>query len=196
MEFVEPLRSLNAIDRMKRVLKSRSLRDYTLFVLGIYTGLRISDILLLRVHDVADRAGKKLVVKDRIALREKKTKKAKIIVLNKDAKSALRVYLAATTPKDEDPLFVSAKRAPDNSLRPIGRWQAYKVLNRAAREAGIRDRIGTHTLRKTFGYWNYRKGFDIVLLQKIFNHSSPAVTLHYIGFTQDEIDAAYTNLRY
>jgi integrase len=196
MEFVEPLRSLNAIDRMKKALKARSLRDYTLFIMGIYTGLRISDLLLLRVQDVADRAGKKLVVRDRIALREKKTKKAKIIVLNKDAKSALRVYLAAVNPKDGDPLFVSAKRDAENALRPIGRWQAYKVLNRAAREAGIRDRIGTHTLRKTFGYWNYRKGFDIVLLQKIFNHSSPAVTLHYIGFTQDEIDAAYTNLRY
>lgn len=196
MEFVEPLRSLAAIDRMKKALKARSLRDYTLFIMGIYTGLRISDLLLLKVQDVADRAGKKLVVRDRIALREKKTKKAKIIVLNKDAKSALRVYLAAVNPKDEDPLFVSSRRTDEGKPRAIGRWQAYKVLNRAAREAGIRDRIGTHTLRKTFGYWNYRKGFDIVLLQKIFNHSSPAVTLHYIGFTQDEIDAAYTNLRY
>jgi integrase len=198
MEFVEPLRSLAAIDRVKKVLKARSIRDYTLFMLGIYTGLRISDLLKLTVADVTDREGRqgqRLVVKERIALREKKTKKAKVILLNKDARSALRVYLATWNPKD-DPLFMSSRRTDEGKPRPIGRWQAYQVLNRAAREAGIRDRIGTHTLRKTFGYHNYRRGFDIVKLQQIFNHSSPAITLHYIGFTQDEIDEAYTKIRY
>jgi integrase len=201
MEFVEPLRSLAAIDRMKKVLKGRSVRDYTLFMLGIYTGLRISDLLKLTVADVTEREGRngqRLMVRERIGLREKKTKKAKIIVLNKDARSALRVYLATWNPepKDEDPLFMSSRRTDEGKPRPIGRWQAYQVLNRAAREAGIKDRIGTHTLRKTFGYHNYRRGFDIVKLQQIFNHSSPAITLHYIGFTQDEIDEAYTKIRY
>ena len=53
--------------------------------------------------------------------------------------------------------------------------------------------IGAHTLRKTFGYHHYKKYNDIVLLQKIFNHSSPSVTLRYIGIEQDTIDESYMN---
>jgi integrase len=196
VEFVQPLRSLASINRMKQVLREHSLRDYTLFVLGIHTGLRISDLLSLKVKDIADWDGKRIVIHDRLALREKKTGKAKIILVNKNAKSALRSYLNAMDLKDTDPVFLSKKRDPDNRARSIGRWQAHHILNRAAREAGISDRIGTHTLRKTFGYHHYRKGFDITKLQQIFNHSSPAVTLAYIGFTQDEIDEAYVNSPY
>ncbi len=196
MEFVQPLRSRADITRVKEVLKGRNLRDYTLFVLGIYTGLRISDLLKLRVQDVAKAEGKKLVIRESLSLREMKTGKAKIIVLNKTARSALKQMLRLGHLALEDPLFVSRKKGEDGKRRPIGRRQAYRFLSRAAREAGITERIGTHTLRKTFGYHNYRKGFDITKLQQIFNHASPAVTLAYIGFTQDEIDEAYMNLDY
>ncbi|BDC55819.1 hypothetical protein TM2_24880 [Bacillus altitudinis] len=50
------------------------------------------------------------------------------------------------------------------------------------------DSIGTHTLRKIFGYWHYKKFKDVALLQEIFNHSSPDVTLRYIGITQETMD--------
>jgi len=196
VEFVQPLRSRADIARVKEVLKGKNLRDYVLFVLGIYTGLRISDLLKLRVKDVATREGKKLLVRESLSLREMKTGKAKIIVLNKVARSALKQLLRAGGPDLEAPLFVSRKRGGEGRLQAIQRGQAYHILNRAAREAGITERIGTHTLRKTFGYHNYRKGFDITKLQQIFNHSSPAVTLAYIGFTQDEIDEAYVKLDY
>jgi len=52
------------------------------------------------------------------------------------------------------------------------------------------DSIGTHTLRKTFGYHFYQKYKDIALLQELFNHSAPSVTLRYIGINQDMIDVA------
>jgi len=196
MEFVQPLRSRADIARVKEVLKSRNLRDYTLFVLGIYTGLRISDLLKLKVKDVAREEKKKLVIRESLSLREMKTGKAKIIVLNKTARSALKQLLRRASPDFDDPLFISRKKDREGKLKAIQRCQAYLILNRAAREAGITERIGTHTLRKTFGYHNYRKGFDITKLQQIFNHASPAVTLAYIGFTQDEIDEAYINLDY
>lgn len=64
---------------------------------------------------------------------------------------------------------------------------AYKILKKAANEIGLVD-IGTHTMRKTFGYHFYQKTKDIVLLQKIFNHSSPDVTKRYIGMDQDMMD--------
>jgi integrase len=68
---------------------------------------------------------------------------------------------------DEEYLFKSLC-----SPIPIKRIQAYKILNRAAKKIGISE-IGTHTLRKTFGNHFYQRTKDVVLLQKIFNHSSP-----------------------
>ena len=59
---------------------------------------------------------------------------------------------------------------------------------------GVADPIGTHTLRKTFGYHAYQQGTDVTLLQKVFNHSAPSITLRYIGITQDDIDNVYLNL--
>ena len=44
-------------------------------------------------------------------------------------------------------------------------------------------------LRKTFGYHFYQEKKDIALLQTIFNHSTPTVTLRYIGINQDMIDS-------
>lgn len=57
----------------------------------------------------------------------------------------------------------------------------------------MEEKIGTHTLRKTFGYHHYEKFKDVVMLQKIFNHSSTEITLRYIGIEQDEIDESYVN---
>ena len=88
--------------------------------------------------------------------------------------------------RDHDYLFPSKKGGH------IGRVQAYTLLNDAAKEAGLED-IGTHTLRKTFGYHFYKRTKDVALLQNIFNHSAPSVTLRYIGINQDIIDAAVEN---
>lgn len=61
-----------------------------------------------------------------------------------------------------------------------------------AKEVGLTE-IGTHTLRKTFGYHFYQQYKDVAVLQQIFNHSSPAVTMRYIGITQDIIDEKVDN---
>ncbi|PFH99668.1 site-specific integrase, partial [Bacillus thuringiensis] len=74
-----------------------------------------------------------------------------------------------------------------NPKKPITRIQAYRIMNAAAEKVGL-DEIGTHTLRKTFGYHYYQKTKDVVMLQTIFNHSAPSITLRYIGIQQDEID--------
>ncbi|HNW16740.1 MAG TPA: tyrosine-type recombinase/integrase, partial [bacterium] len=84
---------------------------------------------------------------------------------------------------DDEFLFLSRQ----GGKRPLTRVSAWRILNSAAREVGL-EGIGTHTMRKTFGFHYYRMSKDIAMLQKIFNHSSPAVTLRYIGITQDAID--------
>ena len=73
--------------------------------------------------------------------------------------------------------------------------QAYRILNKAAVRVGINGEIGTHTLRKTFGYHMYMKTKDVALLQELFNHSSPSVTLRYIGINQDRLDQAMDDFR-
>ena len=185
MEFVQPIRSLKQIETIKKLLKQQSLRDYCLFVLGINSGLRISDLLKLRISDVAEK-GK---VKDRIRLRENKTNKFKDFPISDNAKSAIREYLKSRQYSENEPLFISRKNKGF-----LLRQRAYKILNEVARSIGIKEKIGTHTLRKTFGYHAHKNGYDIILIQKLFNHSSLSVTLRYIGITQDKLDDVYMSL--
>ena len=180
MEYVEPVRSKQQIENIKRYLKLNNLRDYLLFVLGINSGLRISDLLLLTLEDVKER--------DRIILREKKTGKTKDFPLSDTCKKAIQEFLGSTR-ISSGWLFKSKK-----GNNPITRIQAYRIINSAARAVGIKDAIGTHTLRKTFGYWAYKKGVDVTKIQKLLNHSAPSVTLAYIGITKDELDNVYINL--
>ena len=78
------------------------------------------------------------------------------------------------------------KHDPYGDQKPITRTQAYRVLREAGKAFGI-DALGTHTMRKTFGYHYYKKTHDVVTLMRIFNHTSQAVTLHYIGIEEEEI---------
>lgn len=90
MEFVQPIRDKKQLEAMKKILKATSLRDYCLFVLGINSGLRISDLLTLNVSDVINHQGK---ISDRITLREKKTNKTKDFPLGETTRKALKEYL-------------------------------------------------------------------------------------------------------
>ncbi|EPZ41144.1 tyrosine-type recombinase/integrase [Alicyclobacillus acidoterrestris] len=89
----------------------------------------------------------------------------------------------------DDPLSLSRKGG-----HALKRPQACKIINDAARAVGTKENIGTHTLRKTFGYHAYQSGVSLAVLQKLFNHSAPSVTLSYIGITQNELDGVYLNL--
>jgi len=180
VKYVEPIRSKKQIDNIKQYLKNYNLRDYLLFVLGINSGLRISDLLLLTLDDIKD--------KDRIIIREKKTGKIKDFPLSDTCKKAIQEYLKNTKITDGW-LFKSKK-----GHQPISRVQAYRIINKAARAIGMKEAIGTHTLRKTFGYWAYKNGVDVTRIQKLLNHSAPNVTLAYIGITKDELDNVYKSL--
>ena len=85
---------------------------------------------------------------------------------------------------DKDYLFKSR----NGSNKPITRVMAYIIINDACRKAQITDNVGTHTLRKTFGYHHYQTFHDVAILQYLLNHSSPSITLRYIGITQDNIE--------
>lgn len=140
MKTVQPIRDKNKIDEMKIELKKQGTRDYLLFITGINTGLRISDIRILKVSDVLN---EDRTPKNHITIREKKTGKIKKFKIN-DALS--REFMDYTkNMKMNDYLFYSRK----GINKPITRIQAYRILNTVARKIGLEE-IGTHTLRKTF----------------------------------------------
>ena len=176
MNTVEPIRDIEQIRKMKDYLVTRNYRDYLLFVVGINTGLRISDLLKLKVSDVKE--------KYHIIIKEQKTGKEKKFVLNDQVRDEIKKYIER---KDEDDYLFYSKR--DRSTA-IDRIMAYRILNEAAEMIGLNMKIGTHTLRKTFGFHLYQRSKDVALLQYLFNHSSPSVTLRYIGINQNVADEA------
>ncbi|MDO5293692.1 MAG: site-specific integrase [bacterium] len=175
MEYVQPIRDRKKVEAMKRELLRSGYRNYMLFLVGINTGLRISDILTLKVKDVRDQT--------HLTLKEKKTSKIKRLKI-----TGITEELNDYTENMEDEQYLFASQKGYN--QPITRVQAYRILNKAAANVGIKEEIGTHTLRKTYGYHFYQKTKDVALLQELFNHSSPSVTLRYIGINQDVMDKA------
>ena len=174
MELVEPIRDIELIEKVKKILANNGVRDLLLFSLGINTGLRISDILKLKVKDVKN--------KENVEIIEQKTGKRKRFPIHA-VKNLLNDFIQFKS--DDEYLFIS--RQTNGKTPVITRQQAYNIINKACRKAGIIDRIGTHTLRKTFGYHHYKKEKNVAILQEIFNHSAPSITLKYIGINQDVI---------
>lgn len=177
VQYVEPLKSIDDINAIKEILRKNSQRDLLFFVFGINTGLRISDLLSLTVEDVWD--GKE--IKEFLYLKESDSSEPKAFYINQSIRKELKIYLSRHHFEMKDYLFKSKK---NNS--PISRQQAYRIINQAAKEAGITGKIGTHTIRKTFGYHAYRKGIAISILGRIFNHQSSAETLRYLGIDKNE----------
>lgn len=177
MNIVEPIKDKEIIKKIENVLSQKSTRNLLLFVMGTNTGLRVSDILALDVKDVKNR--------DYISIIEKKTGKHKKFPLNNKIKTLLKAYTKEM--EEEEPLFRTIYK------NRMERTYAYRVVNKACKKIGLDECIGTHTMRKTFGYHHYHQFKDIALLQKIFNHYSPNITLRYIGIDQEEINKSYIN---
>jgi integrase len=182
MKSVEPIRDTAQIEALKRELLMGGYRNFLVFVIGIYTGLRVSDILKLKVCDVAGKTHLDLV--------EKKTGKNRKTLIKADLKEEIAKYIGNMNP--DDYLFKSQK----GKNKPISRVQYWRILNDSAKAIGIPFSIGTHTMRKTFGFHLYQKTKDIALIQNLLNHSSPSITLRYIGINNDLMDKAIEGLDY
>lgn len=169
---VQPLRTAYEIKEMREALSQTNAadRNLLLFNIGINTGLRIGDIIKLRIEDVQGNAS--------IKVYEGKTDKARTVHLNA-IMADISNYL--TDKPSEGWLFPSRKGESH-----ISTTQAYRIMAKAGDDVG-RDDIGTHTLRKTFGYHYYQSTKDVVTLMEIFNHSDQKTTKLYIGIRDDEI---------
>jgi site-specific recombinase XerD len=176
MEYVEALRDIKQINAIKKYLKKHSERDYVLFVFGINTGLKITEMLDIKVGDIFS---KEDGVKNFFLYPHHETLKE--VYLNHKVKQALQHYVENSKLTNEDFLFKSSK-----TDKPITRQQAYRIIHQAALAIGIEGKIGTNSMRKTFGFHAYKRGIAISILQKHFNHSTPSETLKYLGISKDE----------
>ena len=150
-------------------------RNYMLFLLGINTALRFSDLRTLTVDKVKD---------NYIYLREKKTRKEIKITLHSDIYKEVMDYIKRNNLYKTDYLFWSGK----GYNKPLTRVMGYNIMQQLKAGCKIPYNIGTHTLRKTYGYWFYKQTGNIVALQTILNHSNPSITLIYIGMQQKEVE--------
>ena len=178
---VDPIKDKKHIQTIKKLLTDKPL-DYALFVVGINTNLRASDLLSIKVHQVKD-----LKPNDEIVLNEKKTKKERRITLNTACISAIQGLLASKQHTDGDFLFTGQRgvlTVPTVNQK-VKSW---------CRTINMTGNFGSHTLRKTFGYHQrVTFGTDLPTLMEIFNHSTQKQTLSYLCVQPDEIRNVYEN---
>lgn len=179
---------------IKRVAASfkgaHSARDRALFLLGVRSGFRVSEILSLRFADLMQ--GEKISERVTVSRRAMKGKtEGRSVVLHPEARIALEVLAAerrregAISPPD----FVFQSRKGANS--PISRVQAWRVLNAAFQGLHLAGKLGTHSMRKSFASRVYeRLGFDLIRTQAALGHRSISSTVSYLSFRESDIDAA------
>jgi integrase len=177
MNTVEPIRDLDIVAKIKWDLRRSSLRNYAFFVLGINTALRISDILKLKVGDLKQHE---------LYIRTTKTGKEINLPISDYMRRELRLVMEGRA--DHEYLFPSRQKKKFDGIRKsIDRSVAYRILNKAARKYGL-NRIGTHTLRKTFAYHHYKDKKNVAVLMDLLGHQDEYITLRYIGIAQDDIN--------
>lgn len=203
----EPIKSVDDINRISEYLIARKrYRDNMLFIVGINFGLRVSDLLQLKYCMLLD---DNLMFRTSFPILEKKTrntrkvKRNRYITINDAVVDAVTLYLKnmndqGTPCRMDDYLFKSESANGRNLNRAMSRMSVDRILKGIAAEVGLNTKVSTHTLRKTFGYHQMvMSGNDprkLLLLQKMFGHSTAAQTLDYIGITSEEIEEAYLNL--
>jgi integrase len=180
---VDPIRKIKDIRAVSK-LTAGNPRDHLLFLIGVNNGLRAGDLIKLKVKDV-----RHLKVGDTLTIKESKTGKDNILVVNKTVYKALRNYLDAVQPDDSAFLFSSRKGNGHIQSQAVS-----KLIKKWTGAINLKGNYGAHTLRKTWGYIQrtvHGVGFEIIC--KRYNHSSPAVTMRYLGIQDKEVHATLMN---
>jgi integrase len=193
MNFVDPIRDRKKITQIKNQFRGeKRYRDLLLFVVGINTALRVSDLVKLQVGDFVDETGQS---KSKFSIQEEKRGKRQEVVINDSMSEAFGEYRAAYPGIEADPdhsLFFNTKTG--NFKEPIKRGQVWKVIAAVCEDVGLRGNFGTHSLRKTWGYHARLSGVDLALIMHKLNHNSLAYTKRYLGITDDELEAVVRKL--
>lgn len=180
---MKPIKDKELVKDIGYYLKNKSEKLYIMYLIGIYSGIRITDILDIKVRSVRN--------KDVIRIVEKKTKKLNAFPVNKFLKKELNRYIDDNYLEDYDYLIQREQGHNDR----ISRQYAHKVMKEAAMYFGL-DKIGTHSLRKTFAYHYYKQYDDLKGLQVLLNHSDISETKRYIDIDQEEAKEKAKKLKF
>ena len=184
MELTKAIKDIDMINEILDVYPKYS-KNYMLIYYLLHTGLRISDTLTAKV---SDRNGMRI-------LKEQKTGKRKALPINDNLAEKISMYAMQNGLTDDDYIFFS-DRQPSNHIK---RNRAYQILRHAGEMLGVQ--LSAHTLRKTYGYLQYstyertdgQQGASLPELMSLFNHSTPEITLRYIGIEQETLDDIVLN---
>ena len=177
MSEVYPIKDDSIVNKMLELMKADGNdRIYFLFILGIKSGFRISDILKLTYEDIRG--------KNRFQVKETKTKKMRNIAIHEDIQKAFKDYDNGGTG------YLFTSNSNRNRGKAISRIYVVNELKKYAELAGFTENVGSHTMRKTFGYRIYRNTNNLARVQKLLNHSNSSHTLRYIGIEAEQLDAA------
>lgn len=164
-------------------------RNYTLIIMGLNSALRISDILGLTYGDVYDYHQEEW--KTHLVVTEQKTGKQNRIYMNREIQETLRIYADPSQKTSSLWLFGSQMQKE----QPLSRYQAYRIVKKAAVYAGLDANVSCHSLRKTFGYHAWKQGTQPALLMNIYNHSTYQITKRYLGIDQDDKDEVFAKIK-
>lgn len=174
-------------------------RNKLLFILGINLSLRASDLRTVKYsfffHKTDDGKLEFNEYYSLIPQKQKKTRKYIKLFFNDVVKNAIMNYIEYYPIDDIDSMVFASRKGDGEAIKEQTIW---RILNDRAIEAGIKQNIGSHSLRKTFGYWTWHEAEDknkaLVILQQLFAHSSTQVTMRYIGILDEEIKDTYYSI--
>jgi len=184
MAEVHAIKSPDTIKLISHLLEIRFSKQMSyIWDIGLNLALRISDLLAIKFTDIKD---------DRLRIKEGKTGKYADIKLNDKAVSLIK-QVQASHP-DHIYLFQSYlnKQSMHSPARPLTRRAVSHAFSMIGAE--VKVNLGTHSMRKTRGYFLYQQTKDIARVMNMLRHSSGGVTLRYIGITQDEVDKDFASL--
>ena len=226
---VDPIKNKSDIKKIADYFFNKGeYRNWCLFIVGIHTAFRASDLLRFKVSDVADqRIDGQVHIKEQILIRvkEKKTGKYRNVEIPKAAAECIEIYLKESSLEYDDWLFPSNKSSDKKSMRTnggvsigaTGRMYNHvaqakkagdpldvdsfgKIMRKVQKDLKLPYNLGTHSCRKTFGYWFMQAHKDdayaLAWLQRALNHSSQAITLSYIGLSAEEDKNFYGSINY
>lgn len=199
MKFVHPIRDQKRLYRLLHFLKDWNPNYYIAAAIGINWGLRCSDILTLTIGDIVTGEGPRIYIANEIRLVEIKNAHERLIPITQEMKQILREHIKWLGYPEiplETPLVLSRNRDDDGFLKPLSRQRLWEVLTFAGGQLGMRETIGTHSLRKTYVYQAWVRGESLDIIRKELGHDSIEYTERYAAIPLSATRAIYDKVNF
>jgi len=178
----------------KMLIRQQRWRDLALFMLGIDSLLRVSDLLKLRVSNVADTNGQ---VQSQFHFTQTKTKRSVEIYLTLPTQQAVKHWIQSSSKNSEDYLFTRLRRR-GNPNTPISDIMLRLLIKEWVEAIGLDPkRYSSKTLRKTrVRALLETANYDYAVVQKLLGHSNLQSTIHYVDLAQDTAKQCAERVQY